>query len=145
MTNKEERQRFLHRLWGRVHAPRTVSLFMACLYLVPLTGGYLTLLYPPDTVSDIMGPVMVVVWGVLLLAGGLISAIPALFGWYLFERLGMILLGTSLAMYVTTVIEAQILSDGSRYTQLTWLIYGGAGVIILRLLTTIAYRFETPR
>lgn len=132
-------------IWKFVHEPKMIAVLMFFLYLVPIVGGYLTVLYPPTTVSELMGSELVNAWGWLMLIGGAISAIPALFGWWQIERLGMLVLTVTLFMYITTVVEAHVTTPGFRYTQLTWLVFGGFGLLLLRFLMTIAYRVDPRR
>jgi hypothetical protein len=120
------------RAWDVIEEPKAVTLVQTLMvYAVTITGGALTLAWPPRTTSVVLGDLLVTVIAVLMIAGGIIGAAAAISGWWWVERpLGVGLLLVALSLYGYSVIEAQVLSDGHRWLQLSWILVAAGGLII---------------
>lgn len=112
-------QAFLHELWSTVQEPKEVTVLQFCIYLAALIGGALTLLYPPTSIYGVMGSPAIQIWGVLLTGGGAFGTFSILSGVWWTERAALIALFTSMAMYWLTVLNLQLETPGSRFSQLT--------------------------
>lgn len=119
------------RAWDVIEEPKAVTLVQALVvYLAALTGGVLTLVWPPTTTSVILGDGIVTAIAILLITGGTIGSATAITGWWWVERpLGVGALVLALLLYLWSVIEAQWLSDsGHRWLQMTCIMVAIGGL-----------------
>lgn len=120
------------RIWHYVEEPKNVTLVQAfVVYLAAIIGGILSFIYPPSTTSIILGDFLVAAVSTLMVIGGSFGIATSIIGWWWVERtLGIGLLGLGLLLYIYSVAEAQWLSDGNRWMQLTWLTIAAGGLVI---------------
>lgn len=123
------------RLWYLLHEPRIVTAWTGLTWVVLIGIGTSALLAPPATITHQMGPVLTVVWAVLLLVGGILGLTGCLPGWYWVERVGIILAGTGALMYLAVVLALHYAEPGSRLVQAGFIVFAVAylGVRWLRI------------
>lgn len=109
------------RIWEFIEEPKSVTLVQAIIvYIASIAGGVLTLIYPPNTTSIILGTHIVTAMAILMILGGTIGSVTSISGWWWVERpLGVGLLTLAVCLYLYSVIEAQVLGEGQRYLQMT--------------------------
>lgn len=89
----------LHRrLWQRVAEPRVKRIAFLIIYLFHVVAGIGVLLSLPRVVTDVLGQWPTVVWGSLLIAGGVFGAVAVLPGWNFVERVALIACFVGIAM-----------------------------------------------
>lgn len=120
------------KVWGFVEEPKSVTLVQALIvYTAATAGGVLTLFHPPRTTSIILGDGLMTIIAALMIFSGAIGIITAISGWWWVERpLAVGVLMVAGAGYTYSVGEAQFLSDGNRWLQLSWLVIAGGGLVI---------------
>ena len=120
------------KVWGFVEEPKSVTLVQALVvYVAAIVGGALTLFYPPRTTSIILGDGLMTIVAVLMIFGGAFGVVTSIIGWWWIERplaVGVLLIAG--AGYTYSVAEAQALTDGNRWLQLSWLVIAGGGLVI---------------
>lgn len=120
------------RVWGIIEEPKSVTLVQALIvYMAAIWGGVLSLIHPPRTTSVILGDGLVAFVAGLMVFAGIVGVITSLAGYWWVERtLAVGILLAAGAAYTYSVLEAQVLSDGNRWLQLSWLIIAGGGLAI---------------
>lgn len=103
--------------WHAIEEPRVRKVLWSCLYGAVATAGAISLIVPPQTVEDAIGQTLTVVWGVLLLTGGLIGGIAHLTPHWWAERIGIVLSGTGALCYLAVVLYLHMTSPGNRLVQ----------------------------
>jgi hypothetical protein len=88
----------------KVQEPYSTTWFQFVIYVSTAFAGVVAFLSLPIALEQIVGHTMVSVFGVIGFSGSLISMIAILPGIHWFERVGIILLLTSLGMYVTMML-----------------------------------------
>lgn len=118
------------RVWEFIEEPKSVTLVQALIvYLTALIGGTLTLFYPPRTTSIILGDFIVTAVAGLMIFSGLVGIVTSISGWWWVERpLAIGFLAVAGAGYTYSVLEAQVLGEGNRFLQLSWLVIAGGGL-----------------
>lgn len=94
----------VHWLYMKIAEPRVVRLLHFGIYLCMLISGIILVGRPPENYQDIIGLLLVYVLGGFLVLGGLLSAMAVLPGIWWLERVGIILLTTTMAIYVVIVV-----------------------------------------
>lgn len=133
---------WLHTWWLNVPEPREVSAVFTVAYMITLYTGIVTLLSPPDSLSQVVGgkAVMASV-GALLILGSLISMYGGARDFWRLERIGIWLMAWGIGIYFAIVAYLQSTTPGSRLTQLGMIALGGC-VLLLRyvLIRWFTYR-----
>lgn len=135
--------RALRRAWHRVTEPRYLKAAYAAIYLVVLATGVATLLSPPQSIEGKLGAVLTILWSVFLILGGFGGALTVFPGWWWAERLSIMLTFAGIGIYAIVVVSLQLISGGSRLTQLGMILLAGS-VFAIRWLLIRRYSFE-PR
>lgn len=113
-------RRYATTFWLSVQEPKIITVLQFFIYLMSLVGGVLTLIFPPVSLSSIMGEHMSIWWAVSLTTGGLFGAIACPLGVWWAEKVALLLVFTGYLMYFVSVLERQIQSEsGSWVTQLS--------------------------
>lgn len=94
----------VHWLYMKIAEPRVVRLLYFGIYLMMILPGVLLILSPPHTIKDVVGYTYMYALAGFLIVGGLFGAVSVLPGVWWLERVGIILIGTALAIYVVIVI-----------------------------------------
>ena len=90
----------------------------------------------------ILGDGIMTIIAVLMIFAGVVGVVTSISGWWWVERplaVGVLLVAG--AGYTYSVLEAQILSDGNRWLQLSWLIIAGGG-LAARWLRIRKHRYD---
>ena len=138
--------RWVKHLWNKVTEPRRMKFAYLAIYLLTIYIGLVTLLYPPQTVSLEIGPLITTIWAYLFIFGGIAGAVTVLPGWWWAERvlaISPVMLG--LVLYLLVVVALQLQTDGnsSRLTQLGVILLAAAPFCI-RAIVIREYSYE-PR
>lgn len=104
MYNWFKKVPLIHWLYMRIAEPRVVRLIHFGIYLCMFASGFVLLLDPSHQYKDVIGLSLVYVLGSFLLIGGLMGATSVLPGVWWLERVGIILLATSMAVYIVIVL-----------------------------------------
>lgn len=120
------------RFWGIIEEPKSVTLVQALIvYAAAIAGGVMSLIHPPRTTSVILGDDLMTFVASLMVFSGLVGVVTSILGWWWIERtLAVGILMAAGAAYTYSVLEAQILSEGNRWMQLSWLVIAGGGLAI---------------
>lgn len=136
-------------VWEKIVSPKHMTLAYFCIYAVTVIGGLVSVFIPPVTLQYELGPALTVIWGSLILLGGITGLVSVLPGWWWLERLGIVLAVTGIGIYfaILVYIQLEIYSSpyaaGSRWTQLS-MTFLAMSVFIVRWLFIRAYSFA-PR
>lgn len=129
--------------WLRITEPRHLKATYALIYLLVLATGVATLLAPPQSIEGQLGNVLTIIWSVFLIVGGFGGALTVFPGWWWAERLSLILTLAGIGIYAIVVLTLQLISEGSRLTQLGMILLAGS-VFAIRWILIRRYSFE-PR
>ena len=118
------------RVWAFIEEPKSVTLVQAlCVYLTSVLFGTLSLVHPPRTTSVILGDFIVTSISSLMIFAGIVGVITSISGWWWVERpLAVGFLFVAGCLYLYSVVEAQVLSDGNRWLQLGFVIIALGGL-----------------
>lgn len=117
------------RIWLLVKEPRIVTAFTASYWLLVTVTGAAAILSPPLTVAHHIGPILTLVWGFLVLTGGILGFIGCLPGWWWVERAGIIAATTGTLMYLAVVVALHFQEPSSRLVP--------AGFVVLSLFAYV--------
>lgn len=109
----------LHRAWLKVHQPRVISVLYFAIYAVAAAGGITALTNPPRSIEGVIGQVAMTTLALLLTLGGILGAPSALLGAWWLERLAVVSIGFSAAIYGSIVITLEVQETGNRKLQLS--------------------------
>jgi hypothetical protein len=135
--------RRLRHLWDQVTEPRHLKATYFVLYGVALLTGIATLTRPPQSIEGAIGSQTTAIWASFVIMGafgGLLTVFP---GWWFAERLSIVMLWLGAGIYLGVVIYLHASQNGSRLTQMGFIILG-AGLFFVRWLLIRKYTFE-PR
>ncbi len=79
--------------------PRVIRLVQFGIYLCMVGAGAFVLATPPHSFNGVLGPQLVMVFGIFVLVGAVFGAIAVLPGIWWLERAGILSLSTGLAIY----------------------------------------------
>lgn len=118
------------KVWAFVEEPKAVTLVQALIvYMTAIVFGALSLAYPPRTTSVILGDFIVTSISALMIFAGVIGVITSVSGWWWIERpLAVGFLFVAGCLYLYSVVEAQVISDGNRWLQLGFVIIALGGL-----------------
>lgn len=115
------------RLWLMLREPRVVTAITSACWGVALAIGVVTLIVPPLTITAILGH-MTALMAIIMIVGGTLGLAGCLSGWWWIERMGIIAAGTSTAIYAYTLLALHFGSDGSRLTQLGFVLWAAGSL-----------------
>ena len=111
------------RLWLRVHQPRVISALYCAIYTIMLLGGISALIDPPRSIEGAIGTAAMTTLASLLTLGGALGAPSALVGAWWLERLAVVSVGFSAAIYASIIITLDIqATTGNRDLQLSMVV-----------------------
>lgn len=118
------------RVWAFVEEPKAVTLVQAVgVYTTAIIFGSLSFLSPPRTTSVILGDFIVTSISALMIFAGVIGVVTSITGWWWIERpLAVGFLFVAGCLYLYSVVEAQVLSDGNRWLQLGFVVIALGGL-----------------
>lgn len=90
MSKHNEPEAAFLRLWHRVAEPRVQRLAYFFIYLFHIIAGVGVLTSLPTSVTIVLGQWPTVIWGGLLVVGGVFGAVAVLPGWNFVERIALI-------------------------------------------------------
>lgn len=93
----------LHFLFMKVAEPRVIRIMHFGVYVCMMVSGVGVMLSPPAGLKSVLGHVLIYVFGGFVFTGALMSAIAVLPGIWWLERVGIIMLTTSMSMYVVVI------------------------------------------
>ena len=105
------------RLWLLIEEPRVRRVLWSCAYLLLTAGGIATLVHPPRSVEDAIGPLLAYLWGGMVAAGGVIGAWATLTRWWVVERVAILLCWHGAAIYLALTLYNHMTSEGNRLPQ----------------------------
>lgn len=94
---------FFHLIFSKIAEPRVLRILQFAIYLFLLWSGGAVLLDNPDNLARIIGESLVTLLGLFIFSGSLLCAVAVLPGIWWLERVGIILLTTSVAMYAVII------------------------------------------
>jgi hypothetical protein len=103
---------FLTQAFLLIAEPRVIRIIMFLLYAVFLTAGYLVVTKPSESILDVLGGGLAMVFGIFLTIGGVLGFVAVLPGVWWLERTGIIACAVGLAMYVVIVLTTASSSLG---------------------------------
>lgn len=133
----------LKKLWYAIREPRVARLLFSIGYVIATLIGVATLVWPPTTVERVVGQPLASIWASFILAGGLIGLATVHTRLWNVERLAIYAVMTGILMYAVIVIYMQSIGEGSRWTQLGFIVFASL-VPALRLSHIWKYDVE-PR
>ena len=92
-------------LFMRIAEPRMVRLLHFGIYISMISAGWGITAYPPSAFKDVLGWVLVMVFGLFLLLGGVLGAISVLPGIWWLERVSLICLITGMSVYTVVILD----------------------------------------
>ena len=91
------------RVWRLLREPREITALSATGWLVAAYTGTIALLAPPLTISGAIGPILTVVWGLMLVTGATLGTLGCLLlpepWWRWVEQSGILLAGGGVLVY----------------------------------------------
>lgn len=115
------------RIWQLLQEPRVITAITAGCWAVGISIGVVTLLWPPLTILGMIGH-MTTVMAIGMIMGGTLGLVGCLSGWWWIERMGIIAAGTATAIYAYTLLALHFGSDGSRLTQLGFVLWAAGSL-----------------
>lgn len=112
---------FLNRAFLMIAEPRVIRIIMFFIYAIFLTAGYLVIVQPSQSIIDVLGKDLSVIFGAFLTFGGGVGLIAVLPGVWWLERTGLISAGVGLLMYLTIVLSTGASSLGFPFALLIML------------------------
>lgn len=94
----------LYELYMKIQEPRVYRLLQLGVYICLGVAGLGVSLYPPASMTFILGSVYLQIYGWALFTGSVFASVAILPGIWWLERVGLVLLITSLAIYITIAI-----------------------------------------
>ncbi|GAA1450497.1 hypothetical protein ACFP47_10100 [Nesterenkonia lacusekhoensis] len=118
------------RVWAFIEEPKSVTLVQAVgVYTTAIIFGALSFLHPPRTTSVILGDFLVTSISSLMIFAGAVGVITSITGWWWIERpLAVGFLFVAGCLYLYSVVEAQVLSDGNRWLQIGFIVIALGGL-----------------
>lgn len=95
-------------LFFKIKEPRTVRLFQLVIYLCMIVAGHFVIATPPEIYTTILGPALVVGFGVAIFIGGIFGTIAVLPGIWWLERIALVSLWVGLGTFVLVQIALAI-------------------------------------
>lgn len=99
----EHRMPILHFLFMKVAEPRVIRIMHFGIYICMMISGIGVIIGPPETLQSVLGHILIYVFGGFVFLGALLSAFAVLPGIWWLERVGIIMLATSMSMYVVAI------------------------------------------
>jgi hypothetical protein len=93
----------LHFLFLKVAEPRVIRIMHFVIYISMMFAGGGVIYDPPKALQSVLGHILIYVFGGFVLFGALLSATAVLSGIWWLERVGIIMLATSMTMYVVVI------------------------------------------
>jgi hypothetical protein len=88
----------------KVAEPRIIRIMHFIIYVCMMVAGFGTIFGPPQSWLNVLGHVLIYVFGGFVFVGALLSAISVLPGIWWLERVGIIMLTTSMTMYTVVIL-----------------------------------------
>lgn len=95
---------FAYALYMKIAEPRTIRILQFIIYGCLLYTGIGVLFYPPGSYSRVVSDGWIVAIGLFVTVGAIVGASAVLPGIWWLERVGVLLLGTGISMYVVVAI-----------------------------------------
>jgi len=95
---------FIHGMFMRIAEPRVIRLLHFLVYLCMLVTGVAIVFQPPHHLQSVLGLTLLYVFAGFVVIGALFSAVAVLPGIWWLERVGIIMLTTSMSMYVVVIL-----------------------------------------
>ena len=111
-------------LWLTLHEPRSITALHIIGYTTLLIAGTAALASPPAAISAEWGGELTTAWGAGLLIGGALALVAVPRGIWWLERVGITLLITAAAMYLSVILTLHLTSAGNRLPQACIITYG---------------------
>lgn len=90
-------------LFMKIAEPRVIRVMHFGIYISMMLSGIGTIFHPPSRFQTILGEELLFVFGLFVFLGAFAAAIAVLPGIWWLERVGIIMLTTSMSMYVVTI------------------------------------------
>lgn len=113
----------LMKIWHLIEEPRVRRVMWSAGYFVLALGGLATLLHPPRSVEDTIGPVLTYLWGSMVAVGGLLGAWSTLTRWWVIERVAVLLVGHGAAIYLALTLYNHLTTPGNRLPQASFICF----------------------
>lgn len=127
--------------WLQVPQPRDMSAIFAGLYAIAFATGLLAILDPPDAIVAMQGRVVMILMGILLLAGAGSAALGGYLTLWQLERVGIVICSLALACYGYLVLAAHVQSEGSKMVQVGIVLMALAAFVIrYRMIRGFTYK-----
>jgi hypothetical protein len=95
---------FIHGMFMRIAEPRVIRCMHFLVYICMMVAGVGIVFRPPEHLQSILGLTLLYVFAGFVTIGALFAAIAVLPGIWWLERVGIIMLTTSMAMYVVVIV-----------------------------------------
>lgn len=100
--------RFVTLVFFKIAEPRVARILQFGIYVAMLLIGHYLLIHPPAAYVGVLGGIIVRIFGVCVLLGGLAGAIAVLPGIWWLERVGVTLIWTGLGIFCVVALALQI-------------------------------------
>lgn len=94
----------LHYVFMKIAEPRVIRIMHFGIYICMMVAGIGVILDPPDRLQGVLGHTLVFIFGGFVFVGSFFGMFAVLPGIWWLERVGIIMLTTSLGMYVVTIV-----------------------------------------
>ena len=95
---------FLHYVFMKIAEPRVLRIMHFLIYLCMVVSGIGLIVVQPQRFQNVIGETMLWVFGSFIFFGALFGAVAVLPGIWWLERVGIIMLTTSMGMYIVIII-----------------------------------------
>jgi len=95
---------FLHLMFMKIAEPRVIRVIQFGIYVCMMLAGVGISVHPPSNLQGILGHTLVYIFAGFVTTGALFGSVAVLPGIWWLERVGIIMLTTSVAMYVVVII-----------------------------------------
>ena len=115
--------RVFRHIWMLIEEPRVRRVLWSVAYLLLTAGGIATLLNPPVSVEQAVGPFLAYLWGGMVTVGGAVGAWSTLTRWWVAERAAILLCWHGALIYLALTIYNHAAGGGNRLPQAAFIAF----------------------
>lgn len=108
-------------VWFKIREPRVISVLYFFIYFVLFLGGTAALNDPPSTIAGEVGMVAMNLLSTILAFGGALGMVAALPGIWWLERIAVLSVSLSAAIYGYIILSLHVSTPGNRLLQISFI------------------------